>query len=1033
MATGLISLNDLKTKFRSAGQYTVIVDNSITPNQPAVGIIRLVAGFSKSGNWNAPFFINKNNVELAKELYGDVDQLLERKKSFFQRSILNSLEEGDVLALNLLKTVDEVDINGVPTINADVVNYVSMSLNATESNGIKRDKLYSSFYNKERFWSPSPEYLIATRSNADNGKLLNFVNLGQRKISILVRKTTSIAYEQKARDWFGSAENVPVYMKPDVSMKEYFVDVFLIAGDFTNYDKLKNDVAYSQYFDGNGLIASEFNNFVNLTSVTVLNMYTGSVVPNVRDSNKNDLSIDTAINRQTALTGILCSLDYDEFDKITDGTSSAFVDLLGSSIVTDRPDQANFLSYKGALSENAIYDNVDLGYTSVVSTGITILNGTRKTTISIPSTHPSFENLTLQTKVGSAILGEVTTNGIDYGNLNNGFSEMYVTKIQKSVSSLVIECTSDEKQGETIASGSFVDVYITSTTLRIDNTRNNFKINSFDGKTYVADMLHPIYADWKAGRIKNGDKIRNVSLTYWVKIEETKNDSDFVNPSFSLVYPRKVLEISLFSDAAMLTPISGTAPTFGSTFNYQGHNISSSSICIISEDNLVQDTFNAIGLIGNNKVYYDADDVSNVKFNNYEIGDMILGVKDNEVMLSEIVNIYKEEIEGTLCVVIEAADDINFVNDTFVMQRSIDEVFKSYNLYCLDGFTLKDSHMPDGTNSRMTEIYNVMTSSNIRKGLIDPDFANWRYFIDTFGHGIEPQSKRYLTRMFRDRQKCLGILNAPSVDELKKSVDPRFTDSVTPTNPLPTFSTKHLLTGGNLKERPRYRMSLPSVADGVDFAGWFFPFLRIVEDGYDKLIPPASYVGNAFLRKWIGGGYGEAVAGSVRGVLTGDGLADTEIHLDKEDRGDVKQFGMNPIYKRGNTIMIYGNNTGLTEYSSILQNLHARDTLITMEIDMEQILMSFDFIKGVLTDETTRTILETSLNNYLENQRDSQRNITEFTLQIDRKNNPSWVVSSGALIIDVGVTIAEVTDRFINRITLNRAGAGVSVGNFTSV
>ena len=52
-------------------------------------------------------------------------------------------------------------------------------------------------------------------------------------------------------------------------------------------------------------------------------------------------------------------------------------------------------------------------------------------------------------------------------------------------------------------------------------------------------------------------------------------------------------------------------------------------------------------------------------------------------------------------------------------------------------------------------------------------------------------------------------------------------------------------------------------------------------------------MGNAFLRKWIGGGYGEAVAGSARGVLTGDGLSDTEIHLDKVDRGDVKEFGMN--------------------------------------------------------------------------------------------------------------------------------------------
>lgn len=1031
--SGVITLNDLKTKFRSAGQYTVIVDNSITPNQESVGIIRLVAGFSKSGNWNAPFFINRGNTDLAKELYGDIDPLLERKKSFFQRFVLNSLEEGDVLALNLLKTVDEVDEFGKPTSNADVVNYLSMSLNPNEENGTKKGKLYSSFYNKERFWSPSPEYLIATREIADNGKLLNFVNLGQRKITLLVRKTNSTSYEQKARDWFGSVEKVPSYINPDVQMKEYFVDVFFIGGDFTDYDRLKNDVVYAPYFNGNGLIADKFNEFINLSNVAVLNLYTGSIVPNVRDANGNDLSIDTSINRQTSMTGILCSLDYNEFDKIEEGTSTKYVDLLGSSLVFDRPDKADFLSYKGAMSENAIYNGVSGNYTSIDSTGITITNGLRKTVINIPSTHDDFEDLSNTVKVGSAVLSFITDDGVDYGNLTGGTSEMYVTKIQKSVSNLTFEITSDEKQTETVGSNSFVDVLIDVGNIRMDNNRNNFVIDNVVQRSYLVDIFHPLYADWKSGRIKDGDIIKNSSTTYWVSFKEGNVDPLFLNSGFQLAYPRRVLQISLFTNEAMTTPIATSPPTFGSTFNYQGSNVSTQSICIISEDNIVQEKFAIRGQISGNTVYYGVNDIENIGFNAYTIGSLIVGKNANGLLLAEITNVYKDVINNVESIVVVASEDINIVNDYFTIQKEIDDIFTTYNLHCLEGFTIKDHHMPNGTNDRMKEIYGVMTEGNIRKGLIDPDFANWRYFIDTFGHGIESQSKRYLTRMFRDRQKCLGILNAPSVDELKKSVDPRFTDSVTPTNPLPTFNTKHLVTGGNMAERPKFRMSLPSVVDGVDFAGWFFPFLTLKEDGYEKLIPPASHVGNAFMRKWNGGGYGEAVAGNIRGILTGEGLEGVELHLDKEDRGDVKQFGMNPIYKRGNTIMIYGNNTGLTEYESILENIHARDTLIQMEIDIERILQSYEFIKGVMSDETQKTILETSINNYLENQRDSQRNITEFTLKIDRSNNPSFVVYQGVLIIDIGVTIAEVTDTFITRITLNRAGAGVSVSAFQGV
>lgn len=1030
--SGLITLNDLKTTFRSAGQYTVIVDNSITPNSPSIGIIRLVAGFSKNGNWNAPYFINRGNVELAKNLYGDIDPLLERKKSFFQRSILNSLEEGDVLALNLLKTNNTVDGDGVPTIDADVVNYLSMSLDPNEANGIKTSKLYASFYNKERFWSASPEYLLATRKVGDSGKLLNFVNLGQRKVSIITRKTTSSAYNVKARDWFGGADKVPVYIDPNVLMKEYFIDVFFISGDFTNYASLKNDVTFAPYFTNDGLIIDKFNEFVNLTGVNVLNMYTGAIVPNIKDANKVELSLDKAINRQTSLTGILCSLDYAEFDSMAEETSQRKVDLLGKSLVDDRPDSVDFLSYKGFLNENAIYLENTSTYTDILKAGIAIVDNPKKLTVTVPSTHASFGLVTAQAKVGSALLSTITANGIDYGNLVAGKSELYVTKIQKSASSVVMEFTSNEKKLESQTSGAFVEVF-TNTDLEImfDFARDGFSVNE-DGTGYSVDVNSILYLNWLSGRIKDGDSVRNSTREYYLKFTETSVDTAFT--SEELIYPRKVLSISIYDDRALTTISTDSVPTFGSTFTLQGTPATGDSICIISLSNLIQDKFECVYHTPN-VVYIPEDAEDEIeRFNKYNLGDSIVCEKDGEKILGEVVNIYKDTVGGDMVIFVEASEPIYLENnEVFTMQKSIEEIFETYNLHCLEGFTVKDSHMPNGTNDRMKEIYEVMTGTNIRKALVDPEFVSWRYFIDTFNHGIEPQSKRYLTRMFKDRQKCLGILNAPSVDELKKSVDPRFTDSPTPVNPLPEFSTKHLMTGGNLQERPRFRMSLPSVADGVDFAGWFFPNLIIDEDGSDKSIPPASYVGNAFMRKWTGGGYGEAVAGGLRGALTGDGLSRCETPLDKEDRGDVKQFGMNPIFKRGSQILIFGNNTGLTEYTSILQHLHARDILITMEIDIEQILQSFEFVRGVFTDETMKTIIETSLQNYLENQRDSQRNITAFTLQIDRVNNPDWVVSTGSLILDLGVTLPEVTDRFITRITLNRAGSGVTVGNFTSV
>lgn len=1031
--SGLITLNDLKTKFRSAGQYTVIVDNTLIASQASTGIMRLVAGFSKSGNWNAPFFINRGNTELAKNLYGDIDPLLERKKSFFQRSILNSLEEGDVLALNLLKTVDEVDENGNPTANADVVDYIGFSLNPKENNGVLTSKLYASFYNKERFWSPSPEYLLATRKIADKGKLFNIVNLGQRKVSVLIRKTTSAGYNQKVRDWFGGLDKVPAYMNPDAYMRDYFVDVYVIAGDYTNYNTLKNDIKFSQYFNERGLIVERFNDFISDASVTLLNMYTGSIVPSVRDINGNDLSIDTAINRQTALTGLLASLDYAEFDAITDGTSLKSVDLTGSGLVDSRPDSVDFLSYKGYLNENAIFAKTGYVGEDVSSVGVNITNSINKITVSIPSTHPMFEQLSAWITVGTGVMGTVTSDGVDYGNLTAGDAMLYVTKVQASVSNLTFELSSDEKKLEKQNSGFFVQVKVDTEAnlFTIIYPRESFDIST-DGKAYEADINSPIAKQFKEGRIKNGDAIKTSSETMYIKFTENAYRQDA-----SMAYPLKVTKIELFADEALTQPVS-VVPTFGSTFNMQGYNVQGDNICVISVANAIQDRFEFTANVANNVIYFNEEDIDNSDFNDYVVGDYILGVKEGETVLAEVTRIYRDEIGGEIVTVVEASEEI-YVEEGkyFYMQKQIEDMFASYNLYCLNGFQLKENHMPNGTNARMKEILSVMTDTQMRKGLVDPDFINYRYYVDTFNHGIEPSSKRYITRMLMERQRCLGLLNAPSVEELKKSVDPRFTTSPTPVNPLPEFDTKFLLSGGNLAERPKNIYSLPNVQDGVAFAGWFFPNIIISEDGYEKNIPPASYVGNAFMRKWNGGNYGEAVAGSIRGVLTGDGILRAEIPLDKEERGDVKLAGMNPIYKKGNNLMIYGNSTGLMAenqgVSSILQHIHARDILIQMEIDMEGIMNSYEFAKGAFSDDTTRTLIETSLDNYLERQRDTYGNIVEYTLQIDSINNPSWVVESGAMLIDVGVRIAEVTDRFITRITLNRQSANVTVGSFTAV
>jgi hypothetical protein len=186
------------SQFKASGVYTLEFDaseNIILTSQT----IRLIVGFSNKGPFNAPVYIPDITTAIA--IFGDIDKTLEAQGSYFQRSILTCLQTGPVFALNLLKLNDE---ETSPTV--DKVDYFGFSVATDEPNGVLTSRLYSSFYNKERFWFADVDYFLATMSVVDQGRIFNLVNLGQSPMSIIVRKSTDAipplqGYEVFAIDW----------------------------------------------------------------------------------------------------------------------------------------------------------------------------------------------------------------------------------------------------------------------------------------------------------------------------------------------------------------------------------------------------------------------------------------------------------------------------------------------------------------------------------------------------------------------------------------------------------------------------------------------------------------------------------------------------------------------------------------------------------------------------------------------------------------------------------------------------------------
>lgn len=348
----------------------------------------------------------------------------------------------------------------------------------------------------------------------------------------------------------------------------------------------------------------------------------------------------------------------------------------------------------------------------------------------------------------------------------------------------------------------------------------------------------------------------------------------------------------------------------------------------------------------------------------------------------------------------------------------------------LGGFALTDYHLPKNQD-QVSKIYGVIENTNLGVTLASKDIISYRYIIDTMGFGIAPQMgpKSILTRLAKNRQKCMAILNAPSIQDFMDSTDPRFTDEPNPSagNPRPTLNTEYISTGGNLSIGPSFTFSLPDEENGAKFMGAFTPYLTMRENNKNINVPPAADVSNNFIRKFLNGQPYSIVAGPRRGILSNTKLVGLEYEYTLQDREFIEPFGLNPIVTIRNVgIMIYGNQSGYQRTLSAFNNLHVRDLLITVENAIEDVLTQYLF---EFNDAATRLEIKSIVENYLENVRNAG-GIFDFLVIMDETNNTPETIDQNFGIIDVGIEPSRGMQKFVNRVTILKTGA-IASGGFT--
>ena len=331
-----MALSPQLLQFKSSGVYRLEFDKSVTANID-VETLRLVVGHSKKGPYNTPILIS--NADEFANVFGSIDRSLEKKGMFFHRSALEALSRGPILALNLNSFATGVDMGSyaLPVTNGSVDSLAGITGD---------DKDYASFFDVDKFMTPSDAAVLASLNATDN-YLFNFVNIKQNDITIIVRQAQDVKeFEISAREWYGEG-NVPEYLHEFDLVSDFMVDVFVFKGSF-DAAKMSTDPVYGAYFTADGLDKTKLDQFAALRQVTLEAKYTGSMLPGFKDLEGRNLYVESMINAESRRTGLFAAINE---DMVMDKNST--LDLVGHTF--DATLNYELLSY---VIESGVNDRV---------------------------------------------------------------------------------------------------------------------------------------------------------------------------------------------------------------------------------------------------------------------------------------------------------------------------------------------------------------------------------------------------------------------------------------------------------------------------------------------------------------------------------------------------------------------------------------------------------------------------------------------------------------------------------------------------
>lgn len=316
---------------KAAGTYFIVTDNSQVAEIESENKMRLYFISSEKGPVNMLLKFAKGDKAGYTAVYGKGSRLQEKKGNFSISTCLSALEAGPIAVINL-RAFNETDQAGISGLNPNV--------NSPESSVQE----YTKLFNTNGFWIPKGENITELLTT---DTLLNFGNVGTSDISIFVTKAKDISSltNEGEKSWLNSELEVDEYPALDFNspVSDSFVDVYVFNNTFDPVTVGTNKY-YGHLFNASGEVdVLRLDELTEITESGFVQKYTGSMIPNLKSENDQDISIDSIITNSYMESGIICNINDDlletENKLLLDVNGVEFFDELGEKVV----DTSNYL------------------------------------------------------------------------------------------------------------------------------------------------------------------------------------------------------------------------------------------------------------------------------------------------------------------------------------------------------------------------------------------------------------------------------------------------------------------------------------------------------------------------------------------------------------------------------------------------------------------------------------------------------------------------------------------------------------------